>query len=205
MLYPPCPPWAGWYGPWTPPPMHFHPRWSGPTHGFSHIGYYTGDSHYGHVGHQQGRKASGQENQTVRNAKSDHPVSQEAAAPGHQQEQEAPNGSSVDQQRIIQGKIGPRSETSTDDEAKPDVERGPEEVAAEQDKVPGAKTEARTEAGTSSQWPPNRAVRFPNRTIRFRQSRDRSKRRGLPRPGQLQLLVGVLQDSRTARGGGSNG
>jgi hypothetical protein len=31
MMYPPCPPWAGWYGPWTSPLMHFHPGWSGPT------------------------------------------------------------------------------------------------------------------------------------------------------------------------------
>jgi hypothetical protein len=36
------------------------------------------------------------------------------------------------------------------DEAKPDVKRGPEEVAAEQDKVLRARTEARIEAGTSS-------------------------------------------------------
>jgi hypothetical protein len=41
MMYPPCPPWAGWYGPRTPPPMHFHPGWSGPTQGFGHGGYYT--------------------------------------------------------------------------------------------------------------------------------------------------------------------
>jgi hypothetical protein len=42
-----------------------------------------------------------------------------------------------------------------DDEAKPDVERGLEEVAAEQDKVLGVRIEARIEARTSSQWPPN--------------------------------------------------
>jgi hypothetical protein len=44
-----------------------------------------------------------------------------------------------------------------DDEVNPDAERGPEEVAAEQDKVPGV----RTEAGTSSQRPPNWTVWFP--------------------------------------------
>jgi hypothetical protein len=49
----------------------------------------------------------------------------------------------------------------TDDEAKPDAERGSEEVVAEQDKVSGARTEARTEAGSSSQRPPNQTIRFP--------------------------------------------
>jgi hypothetical protein len=34
---------------------------------------------------------------------------------------------------------------------KPDAERNPEEVAAEQNKVLGVKTEVRIEAGTSSQ------------------------------------------------------
>jgi hypothetical protein len=93
--------------------------------------------------------------------KSDHPVSQEeAAAPGHQQEQETPNGPSVDQLESIQGKIGPRSKTLADDKAKSDAERGLEEVAAAQDKVLGVRTQARIEAETSSQWPPNRTVRF---------------------------------------------
>jgi hypothetical protein len=28
MMYAPCPPWVGWYGPWAPPLMHFHlVRW----------------------------------------------------------------------------------------------------------------------------------------------------------------------------------
>jgi hypothetical protein len=36
------------------------------------------------------------------------------------------------------------------DEAKPDVKRGPEEVVAEQDKVLRARTETRIEAETSS-------------------------------------------------------
>jgi hypothetical protein len=43
MMYPPCPPWAGWYGPWALPPMQFHPGWPGPTEGFGHRGYYVGD------------------------------------------------------------------------------------------------------------------------------------------------------------------
>jgi hypothetical protein len=45
------------------------------------------------------------------------------------------------------------SETSANGEAKPDAKRNPEEVAVEQNKVPGAKTEIRIEAGTSSQQP----------------------------------------------------
>jgi hypothetical protein len=75
ILYLPCPTWAGWYGPWVPSPMHFHPGWSGPTQGFSHGGYYTEDGCYRHIGHQQDRNVSGQENWTVQNAKPDHPVS----------------------------------------------------------------------------------------------------------------------------------
>jgi hypothetical protein len=67
--------------------MHFHLGWSVPTQGFVHGDYYIGDGRYKHVSHQQGRKASGQENGTVWNAKLDHPVSQEVVvAPGHQQE-----------------------------------------------------------------------------------------------------------------------
>jgi hypothetical protein len=151
MMYPPCPPWVGWCGPCTAPPMHFHPGGSGPTQGFGHGCYYTGDSRYRHIGHQHGRKASGQENWIVRNVKPDHPISQEAVvAPSHQQEQETPNGSSVDQQGSIQGKEGPRSETSVDDEAKPDAEKNLEEALAEHGKVPGAKTKTKTEVRTSS-------------------------------------------------------
>jgi hypothetical protein len=52
-----------------------HPGWLGPAQGFGHEGYYIGDDRYRHNGHQQDRKASGQENQTVQNAKPDHPVS----------------------------------------------------------------------------------------------------------------------------------
>jgi hypothetical protein len=81
MMYLPCPPGAGWYGPWTPPPIHFHPGWSGPAEGFDHGGYYTGDDRYWSVGHQQDRKASRQENRIVRNVKPDHPVSQRQQQP----------------------------------------------------------------------------------------------------------------------------
>jgi hypothetical protein len=51
MMYPPCPPWAGWYGPWAPSLMHFHPRWLGPTEDFGYGGYYAGDSHYRYISH----------------------------------------------------------------------------------------------------------------------------------------------------------
>jgi hypothetical protein len=36
MMYPPCPPWEGWHGPWAAPPIHFHSGWSGPARGFDH-------------------------------------------------------------------------------------------------------------------------------------------------------------------------
>jgi hypothetical protein len=70
--------------------MHFHLGWSGPVDGFGHGGYYAGDSRYEHIGNQQDRRASGQENWTVPNAKPDHLVSLKTAAdPGHQHEQKA--------------------------------------------------------------------------------------------------------------------
>jgi hypothetical protein len=72
MMYPPCPPWAGWYGPWAPLPMHFHPGWSRLTEGFDHGGYYAGDDRYEYVatsrtGGPQGRKTgqSRMPNQTI--------------------------------------------------------------------------------------------------------------------------------------------
>jgi hypothetical protein len=43
-----------------------------------------------------------------------------------------------------------RSETSANNEAKPDAKKGLEEVVVEQDKVPEDKTKAKTEARTSS-------------------------------------------------------
>jgi hypothetical protein len=113
--------------------MHFHLGCSEPTQGFGYEGYYAGDGRYGHANHQQDRRASGQENPTVQNAKLDHPVSKEvAAAPGHQQEQEAPkDGSFANQMGGNQEKIGLESESLANREAKPDAERSPEEVAAE--------------------------------------------------------------------------
>jgi hypothetical protein len=163
MMYSPCPPWAGWYGLWAPPPMHFYPEWSGPTQGFGHGGYYAEDGHYRYVGHQQDRRASGRENWTVQNAKLDHPVSQEPTlAPGHQHEQEAwKDGSSADQSGSSQEKTGSRSESLADGEAKSVTKESPGEVAVEQNRVLEAKAETRTEAGTSSRRPPNWTVRFP--------------------------------------------
>jgi hypothetical protein len=52
MMYPPCPPWTGWYGPWAPLPMHFHLVRSGYAEGFGYGGYNVGDGHYGYVSHQ---------------------------------------------------------------------------------------------------------------------------------------------------------
>jgi hypothetical protein len=31
--------------------MHFHLGWLRPSQGFGHRGFYTGDGHYGHIGH----------------------------------------------------------------------------------------------------------------------------------------------------------
>jgi hypothetical protein len=162
MMFPPCSPWTGWYGPWVPPPTHFHPRWSGPAQGFSHGGYYTGDDCYGHISHQQGREASGQENWTIQNAKPDHPVSQEAVtAVVCQQGQRASNEPPVDHLCDSQEKTWPDDKSLANDEVKSDVRKNPEEVATEQSKIPGAKIETRTEAGISSRRPQSRTVRFP--------------------------------------------
>jgi hypothetical protein len=40
MMFTPCSPWAGWYGPWGLPPMHFHLGWLGHSRGFDLRGYY---------------------------------------------------------------------------------------------------------------------------------------------------------------------
>jgi hypothetical protein len=85
MMYPSCPPWAGWYGPWALPPMHFHLEWSGPASGCVHGAYYTGDDRYRSVGQQQDRRGHRQENRTVQNPKLDHPVSLKAPAASGQQ------------------------------------------------------------------------------------------------------------------------
>jgi hypothetical protein len=133
MMYPPCPPWAGWYGLWAPPSIPFHPGWLEPVEGFGSGGFYAGDDHYGYVGHQQDRGAPEQENRTVRNAKSDHPVSQGAvAAPSHWRKQKAlKDGPSADQPAGSQGRTGPRNNSSTDGKAKPNAKKSLEEVAAE--------------------------------------------------------------------------
>jgi hypothetical protein len=60
--------------------MHFHSGWLGPTQCFGHEGYYAGDDRYRHIGHQQDRRALGQENRIVWNAKPDHPIFLEVAA-----------------------------------------------------------------------------------------------------------------------------
>jgi hypothetical protein len=60
------------------------------------------------------------------------------------------DGSSTDGSGSSQGKTGWRSETSANDEVKPDVEKGSEEVAAEQNQVQDEKAKVSAEAGTSS-------------------------------------------------------
>jgi hypothetical protein len=163
MTYPPCPPWAGWYGSWAPLPMPFHPGWSGPAESFGYGGFYVGGSRYRHIGHQQDRGAPRLENRIVRNAKLDHLISQGATtAPGHRHEQESlKEGPSADQPEGSQGRTGPRSESLANGKAKPNAEKSPEEVATEQNKVPKVKTKTRTGARTSSWRSPKRTVQFP--------------------------------------------
>jgi hypothetical protein len=99
----------------------------------------------------------------VQNLKPNGPVSQEAAtSPSHWHEQEAlKDGSSADQLGNTPERIGPRREYSANGEAKPDTKKSPEEVAVVQDRVPEAKIETKTEAGTSSRLLPNWTVQFP--------------------------------------------
>jgi hypothetical protein len=205
VMYPPCPPSAGWYRPWMPPPMHFHPGWSWSTPGFGHRGYHVGDVRCGHVGHQQDRKASGLENRTVWNTKHDHLVSQEVAViADHQHEQKAPAGTSVDPVGGSKGQTWPRSESSANSEMKPNVETGIEEATAEQNRVPGVKTKTRIDVGTSSRQPQNCTIRFPKPDHLVSVAQAQRNHRGLPHPRQLQHLDGVLQAPCPARGGGSS-
>jgi hypothetical protein len=153
MMYPSCPPWTGWYGPSTLPLLHFHPGWSGLAEGFGHRGYYTGDGRYRSVGHQQDRKAPRQENWIIQNIKSDHPVSPNATAASGQQHKQCVSEvvSSVDGPGDNQDQTGTESETSADDEAKHNTEKGPEEIAKKQNKTPRKEIEIKAKAVASSQ------------------------------------------------------
>jgi hypothetical protein len=132
--------------------MPFHPGWSEPVESFGYGGYYVGDSRCGLVDHQQDSRILRQENLMVRNPKSDGLVSLEVAAtPGRWHEQEAlKDGPSADQLESSQGRTGLRSKSSANGEVKPDTEKSPEEVAADQNRVPEVKAETRIEAETSS-------------------------------------------------------
>jgi hypothetical protein len=71
------------------------------------------------------------------------------------------DGSFDDGSRDSQCQTGMRSEALTsNDKAKPDVEKCPEEVAVEQNRVPEEKTETKTKVETSSQQLPNQTIRF---------------------------------------------
>jgi hypothetical protein len=65
VMYLSCPPWAGWYRPWMPPPMHFHLEWLVPARGFDHRGYYIEDGHYRSISRQKDRSGPRQENRMV--------------------------------------------------------------------------------------------------------------------------------------------
>jgi hypothetical protein len=83
--------------------MNFHPGWLGHAEGFDNGGYYARDGCYAYISHQQDKRTSRQENWTVQNGKSDHPISLKAATvPGHQHEQGVPkDGSSADRSGSI--------------------------------------------------------------------------------------------------------
>jgi hypothetical protein len=127
--------------------MHFHPRWSGPIGGFGHIGYHIGEGRYEGVGQQRTR----QEIRTVQKAKPHHRVSpkttktlEQAHKQSMQRSKDAQSlGGSEDQE-------GPKSETLADDEANPDVEKGPKKVAAKQNKAQSKGIEIKDEAVASS-------------------------------------------------------
>jgi hypothetical protein len=63
--------------------------------------------------------------------------------------------SSVDGLGGNQDQTGPRSETSTDDEAKHSTEKGPEEIAKKQNKAASEETEIKAKTMASSQQQPN--------------------------------------------------
>jgi hypothetical protein len=88
----------------------------------------------------------------VWNSKPDGLVSQgAAAAPGHHHKKEAlKNGSSTDQPKSSQGRMGPRSKSSADGKAMPDMEKSLEEVVAEQNRISEVKAETKMKTGTSS-------------------------------------------------------
>jgi hypothetical protein len=69
------------------------------------------------------------------------------------------DGSSINGLGSSQGQIRLRNKASSNDEAKPDAERGPE-VAVEQNQAQDEKAKVSAEAGTSSRQPPNRTIRF---------------------------------------------
>jgi hypothetical protein len=204
MMYPPCPPWAGWFGLWAPPLMHFHSGWSGPTESFGHGGYYVGDSRYGSVDHQQDRKAPRQEKRMVWNLKPDGPISPKTtAAPDQQNMWWVPNdGASASGLGGSQGQTGPRSKVSANnDQAKPNTGRSPEEVVEEPNRVPEEKAETKIEARTNSQGLLNRTVWFPKLDHPISSSLGQKRTLMTTAPGTDQHPIGVLQDSHPARGG----
>jgi hypothetical protein len=80
---------------------------------------------------------------------------------GQQHKQWVPkDGSSINGLGSSQGQTRLRNEASANDEAKPDAEKGPEEVVAEQNQAQDEKAKVSAEAGTSSRQPPNRTIRF---------------------------------------------
>jgi hypothetical protein len=144
MIYPP---WAGWYNPWTPPPMHFHLGCPGPAGSFCHKGYYARDGHYAGVGQHQTRWA----NRIVQNAKPNHSVPMKTTeAPGQPDKESMQGLEDARRSGVNHDQTRPRSETLANDKAMNSMQKGPEEVAVKQNKAQGNETEIRAEAIASS-------------------------------------------------------
>jgi hypothetical protein len=87
---------------------------------------------------------------------------------GQQHEQRVPKVvSSVDGLGGNQDQTWPRSETSTDDEAKHSTKKGPEEIAEKQNKAASKETKIKAKTMASSQQQPKWTVQFdkPNHPI----------------------------------------
>jgi hypothetical protein len=113
--------------------MNFHPRWSRPVGGFDHGGYHTGDDRYIGFDQQQDMRSHSQENWTVQNPKSDQPISlKKSEAPRQPHRQLVRKSkSSTESSGNGQEKEGPRDETSANDRAEQNMEKGPKKTAVE--------------------------------------------------------------------------
>jgi hypothetical protein len=132
-----------------------------------------------------GRHSSKTEKRIVRIARPDHPVSPKAKSASGQQHKQWVSKvvSSADGSGGNQDQTGPRSETLTNDEAKHNTEKGPEEIAEKQNKAPGEQIEIKAKVVASTQQQPNRTVWFdkPDYPISLGSGQKRTLRTTVPR------------------------